>query len=52
MTKELLKKSESLLNISNFELSSGMSVRLQGLKIVPGQVHLDAQAYIEEIPRD
>lgn len=52
MTNELLNKSESLLDISNFELSSGMSVRLQGLKIVPGQVHLDAQAYIEEIPRD
>ena len=52
MTQELLNKSESLLNISNFELSSGMSVRLRGLKIIPGQVHIDAQAYIEEIPRN
>ncbi|WP_254567867.1 DUF2993 domain-containing protein [Oscillatoria sp. HE19RPO] len=52
MTAELVKKSEYLLNISNFELSSGMSVRLRGLRIVPGQVHLEAQAYIEEIPRD
>lgn len=52
MTKELLRKSESLLNISDFELSSGMSVRLRGLRIIPGQIHLDAQAYIEEIPRD
>lgn len=52
MTKELLNKSESLLNISNFELSSGMSVRLRGLKIVSGQIHLDAQAYIEEMPRN
>ncbi|MBO0350693.1 DUF2993 domain-containing protein [Phormidium pseudopriestleyi FRX01] len=51
MTDEILNKSESLLNISNFEPSSGMSVRLRGLKIVPGQIHLEAQAYIEEIPR-
>ncbi|MCT7963045.1 DUF2993 domain-containing protein [Laspinema sp. D1] len=50
MTAELLKKCEYLLNISNFELSSGMSVRLRGLRIVPGQIHLEAQAYIEEIP--
>ncbi|MCT7971591.1 LmeA family phospholipid-binding protein [Laspinema olomoucense] len=51
MTQALLKKCEYLLNISNFELSSGMSVRLRGLRIVPGQVHLDAHAYIEEIPQ-
>jgi hypothetical protein len=52
MTAELVKKTESLLNISNFELSSGMSVRLRGLRIVPGQVHLDGQADIEEMPRN
>ncbi|MGL4500371.1 MAG: LmeA family phospholipid-binding protein [Planktothrix sp.] len=51
MTHELLTKLESLLNISDFELSSGMSVRLRGLKVIPGQVHLEAQAYIEKIPR-
>lgn len=50
MTAELLKKAESLLNIASFELSSGMSVRLRELKIVPGKIYLDAQAYIEEIP--
>ncbi len=51
MTAALLEKAEFLLNISNFELSSGMSVRLRGLKVDVGQIYLDAQAIIEEIPR-
>jgi hypothetical protein len=51
MTRELIKKSEYLLNISNFDFSSGMSVQLEDLKVESGQIHIQAQAHIEEIPR-
>ncbi|MEB3827715.1 LmeA family phospholipid-binding protein [Phormidium sp. CCY1219] len=49
LTAALVEKSDDILNLRTFELS-GISLQLENLEVKKGQIKLQAQAYIEEIP--
>jgi hypothetical protein len=49
LTKTLVNQTSELLNLSNFDLE-GMSLQVNSLKVEPGKLVLQAQAYIEQIP--
>lgn len=49
LTEALLEKSSQLLDFSNFELK-GMSLRLKNLDVQPGNLIVEAEAYITEFP--
>ncbi|MBE9224819.1 DUF2993 domain-containing protein [Phormidium sp. LEGE 05292] len=49
LTEALLDKSSELLDFSNFELK-GMSLRLKNLDVQPGNLIVEAEAYIRDFP--
>ena len=49
LTEALLSKSSELLDFSNFELK-GMSLRLKNLDVQPGNLIVEAEAYIRNFP--
>lgn len=49
LTKALVNETTELLNLSNFDLE-GMSLRINNLEVEAGQLVLQAEAYVEQIP--
>ncbi|MBD2339016.1 DUF2993 domain-containing protein [Calothrix sp. FACHB-156] len=49
LTKALVNQTSELLNLSNFDLE-GMTLQVNSLKVEPGKLILQAQAYVEQIP--
>lgn len=49
LTKALVDQTSELLNLSNFDLE-GMTLQVNSLKVEPGKLILQAQAYVEQIP--
>jgi LmeA-like phospholipid-binding len=49
LTKALVNQTSELLNLSNFDLE-GMTLQVNSLKVETGQLILQAQAYVEQIP--
>lgn len=49
LTKALVDETTELLNLSNFDLE-GMSLRIKSLEVEGGQLVVQAEAYVEQIP--
>jgi hypothetical protein len=49
MTKALVDQTSEILNLSNFDLE-GMTLKINNLKVEPGKLTLETQAYVEQIP--
>lgn len=49
LTKALIDQTSEILNLSNFDLQ-GMNLQVNQLKVEVGQLTLQAQAYVEQIP--
>jgi len=49
LTKALVDQTSEILNLSNFDLE-GMTFKINTLQVEAGQLTLQAEAYVEQIP--